>query len=288
MHSHGEAVRKIFVIKNLVVVFLFCCSAIAQTRSYANIDDTLTGWSLCVIGTCSGGGTPGGTGTPTSTIQSINNNPPSLDGASMQLSMVAPSAAPNGTNMLWTKKVGANDSALSLSFDVWIWISANGALAGQFEFDQFIFSQTDNIEYMFGTQCDQLGGVWDTWNQNTGAWVPRTTPCSLSYSTWHHIQETSHRVLGDTNVCSGKPCMYYDTLIIDGVLQSGYADVQPAGTLPGGFTSNVGFQYQFNIKPAGTSGASVAEYLDEANFSFIVAGSTVMNGVTLGGGAVIR
>lgn len=238
--------------------------------TFANIDDTLSGWSLCIVGTCSGGGTPGGSGIPTSQTETINVPSPSLDGASMGISMVAPSST-SGTNLLWTKKVGANDAALSLFFDVHVNIPANKALVGQFEFDQFIFRTSDNTEYMFGTQCNQASGKWDVFNQATGAWVPTSATCSLSVG-WHEIRQDVHRVAGDTSSCAGHPCMFYDALIVDGVAQSGFATVQPAGALPVGFTSNVGFQMQFNILPAGSGGATVSEFLDEATFGYNTGG----------------
>lgn len=234
-----------------------------------NLDDTLTGWSLCYIGSCSGGGTPGGTGTPTSVSQTINNASPSLDGDSMALSFVAPSTS-GTTNLLATYKAGANDTATSLSFDGHFYIPTNASLVSQFEFDQFILSTTDDIEYMFGSQCNKTAGFWQVWNQLSGTWVNTSVVCSLTAGTWYEIAETAHRVPGDTS-CSGMPCLHYDSLTINGVAQSGFAMTEPAGPLPGGWTSNTGFQFQMNAVSAGSSGAAIVEYVDELMFS---AGST--------------
>lgn len=276
--------------KLLLFLSLLVAPALAQqTHAYPNIHTNISGWSLCALGSCSGAGTPGGNGVAVSPAFSVGNASPSLSGSSGILSMVAP-AATQGTNILETKKIGAHDEAIALSFDVWVFIPSNVALFGQFEFDQFIFSQTDNVEYMFGTQCNITEGKWDVFDQNAGTWVATTSTCDFGSrgGTWVRVQETAHRVYGDTNGCSGFPCMYYDSLSINGVGQSGYAAVKAAGVLPGGFTSNCGFQYQFNILPAGSSGATVFEAIDLANFSFTPVGSALGNGVNISGGATIK
>lgn len=57
--------------------------------------------------------------------------------------------------------------------------------------------------------------------------------------------------------------MYFDRITIDGVAHD-IAMKEPAATLPTGWDSAVGFQFQINI-PAGNTFGS--EYVDLANFS---------------------
>jgi hypothetical protein len=59
--------------------------------------------------------------------------------------------------------------------------------------------------------------------------------------------------------------MYYDTLTLDGVVHPVNA-VYPAGPLPNGWSSAVGFQVQIDIGTTG-SPVTVDEYLDLADFS---------------------
>lgn len=242
-------------------------------RTYFNIDDTLSGWAVCVKPLCD----PGGPDAPLSYIFSINNVVPSTDGHSMKLSETTKPGS-SQTNILTTFKTGSStltaSSILTLSFDAKFYLSANSASASSFEYDQFIFiapcsgkcvNPPYNVEFMFGTQCHQGGTAkWQIFNQQTNSWVDTSLHCSLSPSTWHHIQQTVHRVAGDSNNCNGQPCMYYDSLTIDGIVQPGFAAVLPAGTLPSTWGSDTGFQFQIDVTPANTT---VSENMDEASFT---------------------
>jgi hypothetical protein len=236
-----------------------------------NIDDQKLGvypprgWELvCVDPACNPGGNVAG---PTSTSQTIDNPVPSLDGDSMMFSITAPSQS-DGTNALWTYIAGAEDDITISSFDIEVYIGENGDKAGQLEYDQFDFSVSQNTEFMWGSQCNQAAGVWDVFDQQHLAWVATNVPCALSGSTWHRIEETVHRTKGDTGKCSGEPCEYYDTLIIDGVVHN-LNLVYGASPLPNGWRSAVGFQIQIDALP-NADGATIVEYLDEANYSAVV------------------
>jgi hypothetical protein len=61
--------------------------------------------------------------------------------------------------------------------------------------------------------------------------------------------------------------MYYDSLTVDNVVHPVNAKY-PAGSLPGGWTSAVGFQVQVDIGSTGRN-ATVDEYLDLADFTAI-------------------
>jgi hypothetical protein len=240
------------------------CYYSGSTTSATNIDDTLTAWGgygtagwkpVCVLPGCN----PGGVNPPSATNQTINNASPSLDGESMLLSITSP--AGGNSNSLWTYIAGANEAATQFVEDYRIYPSANVASTNALEDDDFLFSTTLNTEFMFGHNC-VTGGYWQVWNQLTGAWVNTSVACSLPATTWTHVQWTGHRVAGDTSACSGHPCMYYDTLTINGT-PNAINMTEPAGTLPGGWASAVGIQWQIDVSAGNTT---VTENLDEASF----------------------
>ena len=72
---------------------------------------------------------------------------------------------------------------------------------------------------------------------------------------------------GDTNRCDGMPCMYYDSVTIDGDEHPVNAKY-PAGHLPHGWSSAVGFQFQIDIGDV-SSPVTVEEFVDLADFSAI-------------------
>src|SRR5580658_5001276 len=230
----------------------------AEGISALNVDDSMKGWKpVCVLPTCN----PGGSGIPTRTSQTIDHVSPSKDGHSMEVSITGPQYS----NALWTYRAGADDSATSFSMSLWVYPSGQASVAGSFEFDQFDFSKSMGIEFMWGTQCNQVNHLWQVFDQLHGHWINTTVPCSLAANEWHHVRWDVHRVSGDTDRCSGKPCMYYDTLTLDGVVHPVNA-VYPAGPLPNGWSSAVGFQVQIDIGTTG-SPVTVDEYLDLADFS---------------------
>jgi hypothetical protein len=230
----------------------------AEGISALNVDDSMKGWKpVCVLPTCN----PGGSGIPTRTSQTIDHVSPSKDGDSMEISITGP----ENSNALWTYHAGADDNATSFSMSLWVYPSDKASVAGSFEFDQFNFSKSTGIEFMWGSQCNQVNHLWQVFDQLHGHWINTTVPCSLAANKWHHVRWDVHRVSGDTDRCSGKPCTYYDTLTLDGVVHPVNA-VYPAGPLPNGWSSAVGFQVQIDIGATG-SPATVDEYLDLADFS---------------------
>lgn len=250
------------------IVFLgLCCSGLAQQPLAAiNADDSLgnyltgVGWKpVCILPACN----PGGLHPPAATSQTINHPVPSKDGESMLLSITSPT---NGnSNALWVYLAGSLDTATTISSDFWVYLSANSKSAGQFEFDNFLFSTSLNTNFMWGMQCDQLDNKkWQVWNyQAANKWVDTTIPCSLSPRTWYHIQVAEHRVAGDTNHCGSRPCIYYDRLTINGTVHTLNIS-EPAAVLPAGWASVVGFQFQMDVENVSTT---VTENLDLASFS---------------------
>jgi hypothetical protein len=252
------------VFAGFCVGILFSALSVAQTRvdgkmvSALNVDDSMKGWKpVCVLPSCN----PGGSGIPVRTSQTIGHSSPTKDGRSMEVSITGRSY----TNALWTYIAGHDDSATSLSMDLWVYTSGAASVAGSYEFDLFDFSSSTGIEFMWGSQCNQANGLWQVFDQLHGHWINTGVRCSLAPNAWHQVRWDVHRVAGDTNRCSGKPCMYYDTLTVDGVPHA--VNVKyPAGRLPGGWSSDVGFQVQIDIGQTG-SPVTVNEFVDMANFT---------------------
>jgi Bacterial Ig-like domain (group 2) len=240
----------------------------AFTDTYSNLDDSLSGWQYptpCYGPTCAGG-----TGTATAYFQTINNSTPSLDGESMEVGFTAQSGLSSGqtTNVLWPNKVGANSSATSFlgTYNVYLpTVSTVQAL----EFDQFQF--VGGQRFMMGSECDSptlAGGFWRIWNQYTTSWVTTTVHCTLltTAAAWHSVVWATHRIPGDTSCTGGNPCMYYDSLTVDGTVYTGFPSEPSA---PVSETDNIGIQFQID---AGYTATTVSAYLDE--MSLQVSGNT--------------
>ena len=149
--------------------------------------------------------------------------------------------------------------------DLWIYPTGAASVAGSYEFDQFDFSSSTRVEFMWGSQCNKVDHLWQVFDQLHGHWINTSVKCSLTPNTWHRVRWDVHRVNGDTNRCSGMPCMYYDTLTVDGTVHP--VNVKyPAGHLPRGWGSSVGLQVQIDIGATGGP-VTVDEFLDMAEFT---------------------
>jgi hypothetical protein len=208
--------------------------------------------TVCILPGCN----PGGSGTPTSTSQTINNSTPSLSGNSMLISLTADA---NSTNALWTHLDTACDSCTTMVSDFYFYIPS-GNPTGNREFDAGWFDTTHQLENMFGSQCNPTAGYWQIAN-DTSAWTSTPVACSLTQGAWHHVQWFYHRILGDTG-CGGLGCNYYDTLIVDGVSHA-IGMTEPAQTLPSGYADVTFTQFQMDIATASSSSpVTMSEYLD--------------------------
>jgi len=254
------------VLAGLYVGILFSALSVAQMPfsatgvSSRNADDSMNGWKpVCVLPTCN----PGGSGIPTKTSHTTGHARPAKDGRSMEVSITGPQYS----NALWTYRAGADDGATSFSMSLWVYPAGAASVAGSYEFDQFDFSSSTRVEFMWGSQCNQVNHLWQVFDQLHGHWMNTAVRCSLTGNHWHQVRWDVHRVAGDTNRCSGMPCMYYDTVTVDGVVHP--VNVKyPAGHLPRGWSSSVGFQVQIDIGATG-SPVTVDEFLDLADFTAI-------------------
>jgi hypothetical protein len=184
------------------------------------------------------------------------NASPSLDGNSMFFGFTGTAF----TDVLAYYQAGAHNTSTSFVNDFQVYITGTVQDA---EFDTYQFLHSSLDEYMWGSQC-QTGGFWQIWNALAGTWNNTSVSCSLSTSTWHHIVWNVHRVPGDTS-CSGRPCMYYDTLTIDGTAHT-INTTYPDGVLPTSFSDQTGANFQLDTN---SSGGTVSENIDEANFTAV-------------------
>ena len=237
--------------------------SLAQTSSNSEesrgtgIDDSMKGWKpVCVLPYCN----PGGQGIPIKTSHTINHKSPTKDGRAMKVSITGQ----RYTNALWTHVAGHEDKARSMSMSLWVYPTGKTSAAGAYEYDLFNFSRSTGTEFMWGSQCNLVNHRWQIWDQLHGRWMNTPVRCSLAPNRWHSIRWDVHRVHGDTDRCSGQPCMYYDTLTVDHHVHAVNARY-PAGPLPQGWSSAVGFQVQIDI---GLTKAPVTidEYIDLADF----------------------
>ncbi|HXM63720.1 MAG TPA: choice-of-anchor D domain-containing protein [Terriglobales bacterium] len=187
----------------------------------------------------------------------------------MQVTLVGQSGLSSGqtTNVLWPWKGGIQNYA---SHFIGIYHVCYPSVSNiqSSEKDQFQFNSGQR--FMMGSQCESptLGnGKWDIWNQAAnsggGAWVATAVPCQIltTAAVWHTIVWVTHRdPIGSTN-CSGQPCMYYDSLTVDGTVYTGFP-AEPS--FPNSEGDNSGIQTQLDVSAAG---GSATEVLDEFSFT---------------------
>jgi len=241
----------------LLVVLLIAPCAIRAQSTFNNLDDSYTSWQYSPP--CYGTACAGGTGTASSFVFVIDNSVPSLDGQSLKIGFTGPTLTDGETtNVLWPRKVGANNSA-TWFVGTWAFYLPSTSNITALEVDQFQFNSGQR--FMFGTECD-LGAFLRIWNQLTTSWVATTVACPVfTTNTWHTGQFVTHRVPGDTSCASGNPCMHFDTFTMDGVVHN-LNLTEPSA--PSSDPDNTGFQFQIDMN---ASGGNVLEYLDLVDFS---------------------
>jgi hypothetical protein len=247
--------------KNLLLLLAlagFSTLMFAQVETFSNIDQSLTGWGECYLPSCN----PGGTVAPTAVVQQIVTSP-CLDTKCMELSATGEAGADDYTDVLWYYKATGWEPAAYFKHTFEVYVSAT-TNAQAFEFDLFKFDATvtPGVEYMFGSECVP-NKYWQVWNyQLSEPWVNTDVACTqLTPGKYHKIVVYDHLVAGD-NSCGGRPCMFYDSLVIDGKTYTLNLQ-EPAEQLPSGWASTLGVQYQLDIN---TEGGTLTEYVDEDTF----------------------
>ena len=212
-------------------------------RVFGNINQMNSGWGPCGDPGCAGGNGGG------SYWQAFYQTSPSMDGSSMEFFR-------DGvwSNALWHHKMGAIDTATNFLWDFYVYLDSNSLSGTQaLEYDAFQF--VGGYNYMMGSQCDYGRGVWDTWSEASGHWVPTSIPCQkFAPNTWHHIQwyiTTNHSNKSYT----------YRTLVVDGRVYN-LNQTQYAKYLAWG--DNLGAQWQLDVN---ASGIGYHEWVDKANLT---------------------
>jgi hypothetical protein len=108
---------------------------------------------------------------------------------------------------------------------------------------------------MMGSQCDYGQGVWDTWNEASGQWIPTSIACpKFSANTWHHVQWYA-----TTNTSAHT--YTYKTLVVDGkstsVNYTGYAKNL-------NWSDNLGVQWQLDVN---ATGGGYDEWIDNVQLA---------------------
>ena len=230
----------------LVLIFALLGCAVAQIHT--NLDDSPSGWIICLLPSCDPGGQPGAT----ALVKTVTGT--TRDGQALLLSMKGPAYS----NALFYRNVGAT-TANYLALDLWAYVSSS--MIGNteaLEYDAWAYNSP--YRFMWGSQC-VIGRDWYGWNDSTNHWVDLNLPCNLAVNKWHHIQWWIHR--DNTTNCSGMPCTYQDMLGVDGV----YTKVNlitPASPLPAGWGNNSGVNVQLDLN---SFGGTTYEWVDEVNLT---------------------
>lgn len=239
------------VIKSVCVMLLLATAA-ADAQIYTNMDQDVTAWNPCVLPLCQ----PGGLGIPTKIVIAGTGTkwPPN----SLELSVTGPA----WTNFLAWDKVGAT-SANYFHSDFWTFLPKSVSLSDYQALEYDIFAFNAPYRYMFGSQC-VTGAAWQIWDELHGHWIDTMLACSLPPGTWHHIQWWVHRVSGDSS-CEGYPCMWYDTLGIDGIYTR-FETTEPAGPIPAGWSNDSGLNFQLDISGV-TGDKTINEFIQTVSLT---------------------
>lgn len=241
--------------------------AVHSNTILSNFNEITTGWQQCT-GPCAGGSTP------SATFQYFNVTSPSKDNKAMELGLTGPTSCGSpceGPNNGWYYDTGAADSNTSFELNFYFYAASDTDVQSR-EFDQFQYllagdgGVTQNTRLYWGTQC-VTSGDWDVWNSYSGAWVDTGKACSYSTGEWNHLVIKVHRVSGDTSCSGSYPCMYYDSIALNGTAVVS-SEKTAAGPLPSGWGEQTGFMLQLDGTTACLSSCTIEEYFDEASFEY--------------------
>lgn len=139
--------------------------------------DQMAAWDSCTV--CAGANASG----PVATYSMVENQlSPSMDGKSAKFSI---SGSTPYSDALWWKQLGAADTATHLRYDLYFYITDPTAPQA-LEFDG---NQSNGAhKFIYGTQCNIVGGHWDVWGNAAGNWLSTGIPCSAPTPfVWHHL-----------------------------------------------------------------------------------------------------
>lgn len=177
-----------------------------------------------------------------------------------------------GTNNGWYLNAGVHDSDTTFKLDMWFNIPSKLYIQA-LEFDQFQYllagdgGVTSNTRLYFGTQCIN-GAHWQVWDSSGIGWVDTGAACSFTVSstTFNHLVISVHRLTGDTSCVDGRPCMYYDSITLNGKIVVANQKTN-SGALPAGWGEQTGLMIQLDTNSTCGSACTITEYVDKGNFT---------------------
>lgn len=223
-------------------------------KSVHNLDEITTGWKTCAIGAC-GGGTPGGTNSPSSYSITFGHSSPSVDGNSALIQQTTVAGAKQ-TNILFIKSVGTCPGCTWIHTHKRLYVDTTGGTPNNVEADSYIVRS--KVLRMDGLQCNLTKHVWQIANDHE-SWVDTPKSCAgFSMNAWHEVEAVYHSIDGDTG-CGGYGCLHYDWLAVDGD-ETQLNMVRPSDP-PHNWADGLADQYQCDI--AGGS-KTCKIYIDDA------------------------
>jgi hypothetical protein len=215
----------------------------STAKVFNNIEQMGSGWVPCGDPACAGCSGNG------NYWQALFQTSPSMDGSSMELYR-------DGAwgNALWHHKMGPINSVTNFLSDFYFYLD-NNSLKGTQALEYEAFQFVGGYNYMMGSQCDYGLGVFDTWSEASGRWLPTNIPCpKFAPNTWHHIQWY-------ITVNHANHSYTYRTLVVDGHVYN-LNQTQYAKYLAWG--DNLGAQWQLDDN---ASGIGYHEWIDKAKLT---------------------
>jgi hypothetical protein len=213
----------------------------ATAKVYDQIQNTTDNWDSC--STCAGG--------------TVSDNywaapfqsSPSMSGSSREFF----NGGPAWSDVLWYKKLPADNSASHFLWDFYVYFDPTSA-AGAWSAEYDLWQSIGGKEFMIGSQCDFGDGFWDTWDSKNNHWVHTTIPCKrFTPNSWHHIQWYVERI---------SPNQYrYNILVVD---NQAYTLNQVFEVNPINWQDGIGVQWQLDNNGAGTP---LHEWIDNVKLS---------------------
>jgi hypothetical protein len=213
----------------------------ASAKVFDHIQDTTDAWASC--SDCAGGAVTSNYWT------APFRTSPSLSGSSREFFI----GGAAWSDVLWYKKLPADNSATQFLWDFYVYFdAASAAAAWSAEYD--LWQSIGGLQFMIGSQCNFGNGLWDTWDSKNNRWVPSNIPCPrCTPATWHHIQWYVERM---------PPNQYrYNMLVVD---DQAYTLNQVFEANPTNWQDAIGVQWQLDQNSSGTA---LHEWIDNVKLS---------------------
>jgi hypothetical protein len=152
----------------------------------------------------------------------------------------------------WTK-LGAHNKAKNFLWEFDIYASQESKNAQNLEFD--LFQGLGGKQFMFGTQCNYIKGIWQGWNAPQNKWIDLPqVPCKkFASGTWTHVKWLFERT------DDGK--LHYVSLTVGGTT---YKVDNYQSPKRNGWSDVVGVQFQQDLN---SDGDDYAIWVDQVKVS---------------------